>query len=87
MNETIHAVYGTNVDREYFLGLAIGERCDIEAYFEARQGYGLAIEVVTPVTIPTGYAAESTRLKLKRADVQGQLDKLDAQIENRGTPE
>lgn len=87
MNETIYAVHGTNLDHKYFLGHAIGERCDIEAYFEAQQGYGLEIEIVAPITIPKGYAKEKDRLKVKRAILQGSLRKLNNQIEGRGTPE
>lgn len=87
MNETIYAIYGTNMGDKYPLGHATGDRQDIEVYFEYRKGCALVIETVVPVAVPKGYAKEQNRLKAKRAVLQNQLAQLNTQIEGRGTPE
>jgi hypothetical protein len=82
MNERpIYAVYATHVDRNYLLGYCISdERQDINAYYDEEKGYGLEVERVAPIVIPSGYAVQKKELVRQREVLKKQLEEIDRKI-------
>ncbi len=76
MSDTIYAVYATDTDRDCLLGYAIGDKEDINAYYQDRQGYGLRLETVNPIRITPGYAETINDLKTKKARLEAEIDAI-----------
>lgn len=77
----IVAVYAQHLDRNSLLGYAMGNRDDIAAYFDDRKDYGLEMEEVTPILIPSGYAGTKKSLMKRKEALEAEMSRIQAQIE------
>jgi len=65
------------------LGYAIGHTEDIHAYYDDLKAYGLKLEPVDPVIIPTGYAAKRAVLVKRRDELEAELKELNRKLDAR----
>lgn len=84
MPEQIYAVYAEHTDRRQFLGLAVGEVRDIEAFFSEKKAYGLTLERADIQYIPQGFATRKAALMGKKRELQQQLIELEAELKKFG---
>ena len=64
------------------VGYATGKTHDIEAYFDNVKQYGLTIEAIKVVEVPSGYKAHRDNIVAKRDRLQAELDELNKRLEN-----
>ena len=76
----LYAVYGTDVDRNYLLGFADGKQEDVEAYYNARKGYGLVLDPIEFTVIPVGYKAKKETLDKEIKKYEAMIKQLTKQI-------
>ena len=82
--ETIYAVFATNTHDRSFLGLAVGEMKDIQAFYHERRAYGLEIERTDIQYIPPGFATRKAALLGKKRELQQKLIELEAELKKFG---
>lgn len=82
LENKIYAVYGDNGSSRYLLGYATGLTKDIAAFFDDKKGYGLLIEEVQPIHIPSGYKLKLETLKLQKKALELELEEINKQIKN-----
>lgn len=76
----LYAVYAEDTDRRHLLGFATGERIDIEAFFDDRKIYGLVLDVVQPVHVHEGFAAQRALLLAEKAELEARLESLNRKL-------
>jgi hypothetical protein len=81
-SEPIFAVFADHNERNMLLGYATGKQHDIESFFDDRKCYGLIIEEVKPVDVPSGYKAHRDNIIAKRDRLQAELDELNARLKS-----
>lgn len=84
MPEQIYAVYANHEDRRLFLGLAVGNVQDIQAFYDERKAYGLDLERANIQYIPQGFASRKAALMGKKRELQQQLIELEAELKKFG---
>ena len=79
----IYAVFASHLERNVLLGYCYAQfLSDIEAYYEDRKAYGIAVEQVNPIQIPHGYATRKAALVAERDELNRKLKDLDREIAN-----
>lgn len=77
----MYAVYAKYENRDQFLGICQSySKADIEAYFHEKRGYGLTIEKIEPIIIPTGYAKKKAEILERITELQNQIKELEKEI-------
>ncbi len=76
----IYAVYAQHEDRNHLLDFAIGDKKDIEAYFDDRAAYGLVLEPVNPLIIEEGYAEKRDAILEEKKKLEERLKILDLRL-------
>jgi hypothetical protein len=73
----------TSDNHDPVVGYAIGADHDIEAYFEDGKQYGITLEPITPVAVPSGFAAHRTNIVNKRDKLQAEVDELNRRLKDK----